>query len=327
MTLSKNVSLPGGRLLWCSTALVLAASGCARSDAYKRDQNYYKEDTEYANRKGQATARAQKFGQPKKKLYVLPFLNATPLGGDELGVFAADELMRELRNSGKAVVPEDIRSADTSKEFYSGDKVRLGALVREGRKMGVALLVIGKVKKIVYRKKADEVGLFRQKDAVAAVDTEMRIFDIANSKELLFDEKSADSNASQVDLFGGEDKDPRSQRTELVHMALRNGMSLYARDTIRAIEKISWQGRIAKIAGGRVYINAGRSTGLGIGDILKVLTPGEDIYDPATGVYMGRSQGQPKGTLEVVDYLGPDGAVTAVHSGGNFVENDIVQLY
>ena len=40
------------------------------------------------------------------------------------------------------------------------------------------------------------------------------------------------------------------------------------------------------------------------GDILKVLTQGDDIYDPATGSYLGRTQGQLKGTLEVVDFLG-----------------------
>lgn len=311
-----------------STIFSVLFSGCSgRSEAFKREQQYYRQDSEFANRKGTATTRAQKFGQPKKKIYVLPFLNTTPLGGDELGEFAASELIREIRSSNKAVVPEDIRSADTSKEFYSGDKVRLGPLVREGKKLGVALLVIGKIKKITYRKNADDVGVFRQKDALAAVDLEMRIFDVVNSRELLFNEKSADSTSSQIDLFGTNNDDPKSQRTELVRMALRNGMNLYARDTIRAIEKISWEGRIAKIAGGQVYINAGKATGLSMGDILKVLTPGEDVYDPATGAYMGRSRGQPKGTLEVSEYLGTDGAVTTVHSGGNFNENDIVQLY
>jgi hypothetical protein len=110
-------------------------------------------------------------------------------------------------------------------------------------------------------------------------------------------------------------------------MALRNGMHAFAQDAVRALEKISWEGRIAKISNGRVYINAGRSTGLNIGDILKVMTPGEDVYDPVTGAYMGRGAGQPKGTLEIVDYLGGDASIAAIHSGGNFVESDAVQLY
>jgi hypothetical protein len=163
-------------------ALTVAGIGCQRSSAYKTDQNYYREDSSYANRKGGATARANKFGQPKKKVYSLAFMNATPIGGDELGAFSSDELLREIKASARAVVPEDLRSSDTSTEFYSGDKVRLGALVREGKRLGVTLLIVGKIKKIVYRSKPDEVGLFRQKKSLAAVDLEMRMFDVANSK-------------------------------------------------------------------------------------------------------------------------------------------------
>lgn len=86
----------------------------------------------------------------------------------------------------------------------------------------------------------------------------------------------------------------------------------------RVFDKISWEGRIVKISGGKVFINAGRASGLNLGDILKVMTPGEDVYDPVSGTYMGRSAGQPKGTLEIIDYLGNDGAVSSIHSGGGF---------
>lgn len=303
------------------------AGACARSGNYKQEQGYYREDSEFANRRGSTTARAERFGQPKKKVFVLPFLNATPLGGDEFGEFAATELIREIRTGGRAVIPDDVRAGDTSRDFYSGDKVRLGALVREGKRLGVSHLMIGKIKKITYRTKGDEVGLFRQKRSVAAVDLEMRLFDVTNGKEVLLDEKSAESTLSQLAAFGEEDTDPRGQRAELVRMALRNGMRLFAADAGRAFEKLSWEGRIAKITASNVFINAGRATGLNIGDILKVLTPGEDVYDPVTGAYLGRSPGQPKGTLEVVDFLGADGAVSVMHSGGNFSENDVVQLY
>ena len=64
-----------------------------------------------------------------------------------------------------------------------------------------------------------------------------------------------------------------------------------------------------------------------MGDILKVMTPGDDIYDPATGAFLGRTNGQLKGTVEVVDFLGTDGAVTEIHTGGNFQVQDLVQLY
>jgi hypothetical protein len=305
--------------------LVVLSGACSRSNQYKKDQSYYK--TEYDTRPGKTTSRADRFGQPKKRVYILPFLNGTPMGGDELGEFSQLELLRELRGAGKAIVPEEIKDTSHSRDFYTGDKIRLAPLIKEGRRLGVAILVVGKIKKITYRTKGDEVGLFRKKQSLAAVDLEMRAFDIQNGKELLFDQRSADSSTNQLDLFGGDEEDPKSQRKELIQLALRNGMRLFTNTLTRAIEKLSWEGRIAKIVGGRIYVNAGRASGLNIGDILKVVTPGEDVFDPVTGAYMGRSPGQPKGTLEVVDYLGPDGSVTTVHSGGNFTENDAVQLY
>lgn len=307
--------------------VVVAAPGCSRSSRYKSEQEYYRQDSELSNRGGSATRRAERFGQPKKRIFALAFMNATPLGGQEFGEFLSEELMRELRTTGKAIVPDNLKPESSSADFFSGDKVRLGPLVREGKRLGVSLLIVGRIKKITYRTKGDDVGLFRQQKAIAATDLEMRIFDVINSKEVLLDEKSTDSSASHLNIFSDEQGDPKSQRAELVRMALRSGAEIYAKDTGRALDKLSWEGRIAKVSGGHVYINAGRATGLNIGDILKVLTVGEDVYDPVTGAYMGRARGEAKGTLEVVDYLGADGAVASVHSGGNFADNDIVQLY
>jgi hypothetical protein len=51
------------------------------------------------------------------------------------------------------------------------------------------------------------------------------------------------------------------------------------------------------------------------------------VYDPESGAMIGVSQGEVKGTLEVVDYFGDDGAITILHSGGSVTEGDFVQLY
>jgi len=45
------------------------------------------------------------------------------------------------------------------------------------------------------------------------------------------------------------------------------------------------------------------------------------------GLYRGCLPGQLKGTVEVVDFIGSDAAIGEIHTGGNFSEGDIVQLY
>ena len=57
------------------------------------------------------------------------------------------------------------------------------------------------------------------------------------------------------------------------------------------------------------------------------MTEGQEIYDPESGALLGVSKGQVKGTLEVIDYFGPDGSVAILHSGGSVTEGDFVQLY
>jgi hypothetical protein len=96
---------------------------------------------------------------------------------------------------------------------------------------------------------------------------------------------------------------------------------------IKIGSRLDWMGRVAKIIGTRIYINAGRSSGINLGDILKVITEGQEVFDPESGAMIGVSQGEVKGTLEVVDYLGDDGAITILHSGGSVTEGDFIQLY
>jgi hypothetical protein len=116
-------------------------------------------------------------------------------------------------------------------------------------------------------------------------------------------------------------------RSEMLMLAVRDAVGQVVPDVVRSVEKLSWEGRIAKIVGPKVYVTAGKASGLIAGDILKVLTAGEEIYDQVTGAYLGRTPGTLKGTLEVKDFLGQDGAVAEIHTGGNFQAGDTVQLY
>jgi hypothetical protein len=121
--------------------------------------------------------------------------------------------------------------------------------------------------------------------------------------------------------------DDASYRTQLTQSAVTEGLADIIPEIIGVLDKTLWQGRIAKVAGPKLYVNAGRASGLMTGDILKVVGTGEDIFDPVTGAYLGRSPGQLKGTLELVEFVGQDGALTHIHTGGNFQEGDLVQLY
>ena len=123
-------------------------------------------------------------GQPKKRVVVLDFWNDTPVKQTDLGAFAADELRRGLYLSQRMIIPPDLKSNLGTEDFVQGDKVKVAQLIREGKRLGVSVLVIGRVTRIVYRQRGDEVGLFRQKQSLAAADIEMKIFDVSGGREI-----------------------------------------------------------------------------------------------------------------------------------------------
>lgn len=315
---------------------LLFVSACQRSKGFKRDQEFYRENPSYYDKGSSQTRTAsqkvESQGQPKKRIVILDFWNDTPVRNARVGAFAADEMRRGLFLTQRMIVPADLKLDYTTLDFIqsekgAGDQVRVAQLIREGRKLGVAVIGIGRIGKIVFRQRGDEVGLLRQTQSLAAADIEVKLFDVAAGREVLSIGKSGEASSNAIVGFEADSQQSAEFRAELSQLAVREAVAQVVPEVIRTVEKLTWEGRIAKIVGPKIYISAGKASGLLAGDILKVLTAGDDIYDQATGAYLGRTPGQLKGTLEVKDFLGQDGAVTEVHTGGNFQTGDTVQLY
>jgi hypothetical protein len=307
-------------------------SACQRSPQFKRDQEYpsAENSSSYYGKTASGksvTSRIEQMGQPKKRVVILNFWNDTPVSQADLGLFAADELRRGLFLTQRMILPPDAKTELGTEDFVQGEKVKVAQLIREGRKLGVAVLGIGRVTKITFRQRGDDIGLLRQKQSLAGVDIEMKLFDVAGGREIMADAKSGESSSNALVALEPKGVEAPEFRAELVRLAVRNAVAQLVPSVVRSIEKLTWEGRIAKVSGSKVYVNAGKASGLVAGDILKVLSQGDEVYDPASGAYLGRSQGQLKGTLEVTDFLGTDGAITDIHSGANFQDGDVVQLY
>jgi hypothetical protein len=315
--------------------LLVSMIGCARSDAYKKDEEFYEETpsgyyhSDGAGGLGGAPSadRIEKIKQPKKKVLVLGFWNDTPVGDDSIGMFAAEELKRELYLSKKILFPEDKSATAVTKDFVDGDRVQTAQLVREGKRVGVNTIIIGRISKIIFRQNREEVGILREAQSAVAVDIEMKVFDAVSGREVHAAKRSGVSFNTAHIVFDEDQLATKAARSEIAKEAVADAVKKLIPEAFLSMEKMDWQGRIAKLIGNKVYINAGRASGLLAGDILKVLSPGEEIVDPITKSYLGRSEGMLKGTLEVTEFIGQDSAMTLIHTGGNFQEGDVVRLY
>lgn len=94
-------------------------------------------------------------------------------------------------------------------------------------------------------------------------------------------------------------------------------------DVVRATE---WSCRIVKIEGDKVFLNAGRLTGLQPGDRLKVFARGKEIYDPITGRSLGFATGDLKGELIIDNLFSVDASEAKIVSGTAMEIGDTVKM-
>jgi hypothetical protein len=301
-------------------------SACARSPGYTRERKRETRTQSPVEQEKMVEA-VQKFSPLRKRAVLLPFWNNTPIKGsfEVRGKNALRELLLE-QNRLNIVDERDIslRSQDF---FLDPERLNVAHVADNGRKWGVSLVVLGRISKIAFRRKDDDVGLLRPSAAKAAATVELRLVDVAQAKEIALGQGTGMSENSALNLFGEAPEDTEAFRNEIVTEALADAIRKALPALNKEIDRIQWRGKVAKISGAKIYVNAGRATGLQIGDILKISSQGQDIFDPDTGLFLGRTGGDLKGTLEVVEFFGEDGAIARVHSGGNFVEGDTIQLY
>lgn len=268
------------------------------------------------------------FSPIKKKIALLSFYNESPMGGDDLAIVATEEFRREMSKSREFLFDPEAESIfGTSKEIYAGGGIKLAQLARKAKMSGVNIVVFGRVKEARIRQKSDEIGFVRKVKSLAETYVEIKVYDVLHNKELF--SETVDGNISDDNLrfYKAESEDNLAYRQDLLRYSVKVAVRKFVPRVAKVGSRLDWMGRVAKIIGTRIYINAGRSSGLNMGDILKVITEGQEIFDPESGAMIGMSQGEVKGTLEVVDYFGQDGAVCTLHSGGSVTEGDFVQLY
>lgn len=265
----------------------------------------------------------------RKRVALLTFFNESPYGGQDLGITATEELRKELARTGDYVI-DNRASAElfgSSKEIYSGGGVKLVQLARKAKLSGVNLVVYGRVSKARVREKTDEIGFVRNSKAYSEATIELRIFDVTSNREIFNESVLGYANDSTFRFYVGDKEQKLSYRQELLRYAVKVAARKSIPKILESSKKLEWTGRVARIIGSKIYLNSGRESGIQIGDIMKVVTEGTEIFDPETGALIGVSKGEVKGTLEVIDYFGPDGAIAILHSGGSVVEGDFIQLY
>jgi hypothetical protein len=91
------------------------------------------------------------------------------------------------------------------------------------------------------------------------------------------------------------------------------------------LTRIAWFGRVEFVKEGKVYLSLGQTSGLKVGDRLKVVEPGKEVVNPKTHSVLGYTADVPQGEIKVTELLGNSGAVGLALNGGPFKTNDKVK--
>ena len=193
---------------------------------------------------------------------------------------------------------------------------------------GISTLVEGKILDLRIKRKADPIGVVRKMKITFECVIRMRMVSVKTQKEIFNTVKTVTLHEDNVRVAERVESDAQLQNNpELIKIIVKDAFYDFIPQVLGALTQVSWEGRIAAIQGDRMFLNVGRVSGIQIGDLLKVVDGGSDIYDPEGGQHIGRVPGRLKGTLEVISYFGQDGAIAVIHSGAQFKENDKVELY
>jgi curli biogenesis system outer membrane secretion channel CsgG len=264
---------------------------------------------------------------PRKRVAVVKFQDKSAYGRGRLGGAVQDILITELSKSGLFILVS--RGADMDlildeQDLAKSGTIQAGTGAKSGEVLGLNAIVTGAVSQFGVKQKSATylVGASKTQTAEATVD--VRLIDAATGRVIYADSGSGvyEESSTQVLGVGGT----KGYDETMEGKALRAAISKFIDNLIRRMEAMEWSGKVAAVDGEEIVVNAGRKTGLAVGDRLRVFGEGREVIDPDTKVSLGRKPGREKGEIAVTDFFGEDAAVCRRVQGEGFAVNDIVRL-
>jgi curli biogenesis system outer membrane secretion channel CsgG len=262
----------------------------------------------------------------KKRVGVVAFEDKTAYGKGRLGTSASDILTTELFRTGLFIVVEraQIDKVLREQQLSQTGIIQQKSAVQAGQILGLNAIIMGSISQFGVRVEGMDFGVYKEKVQTAECTVDVRVVDTTTGQVIFADAGKGKYEKRLSELFGMGQRGGYDET--MGQNALRASIAKFMDQMVAKISETEWSARIADIEGDTVYINAGKRTGINIGDRLLVYQLGKEILDPQTQVPIGRAPGRLKGEIEVTGFFGEDGAITIKRSGAGFLVNDIVKI-
>ena len=249
-----------------------------------------------------------KFINLKKKVVVAYFDDRTTHGDEVFGDWLAEKLIKEVSQRSQQILFVDYQTVKEfleNKEFVLTDLETPKVLHLLNEVFGIHALVVGQLSgPYIFTTKTakDQDGM-----ASAIIKIEMRIVDTFYGKTF----KNLSANNPLIPT-----KEKGSFSEEKAKMkAIDLTIAELSRSLSRELDGLDWFCRVAKVDGEEIYINAGRLTGLKVGDVMEVFRP----KGPG-------ERGEVKGKIQISAWFGIDASIGHLIQGNKPDTDDILKI-
>jgi len=254
----------------------------------------------------------------KRKVAILDFENKTTYKDEQIGEAVAKKLSDKLESSQRIVaVDSTVVSEMLKREGFKFETLLDPTAMKQAHQsLGIQAFAFGTVNDLsLLSPKVSETS--EEEATSATLKLEIRLIDASTGNLLkTFIGKSP--------IFGTRETGENS-KSRAVLKAIELSLDDIFDGFLRQLDLLEWTTTVAKVDGNNLYLNAGKSSGLRIGDTLEVFAPGKEIIHPVTNFSLGWTTGQLKGVISVTDLFGVDAAIGKVVQGQGFNPNDVVK--
>ena len=254
----------------------------------------------------------------KRKVVILDFENKTTYKDEEIGEAVAKRLSDKLEATQRVVTLDRTGVSDMlNRQGFKFESLTDPLVMKSAyQSLGIQGFALGTVTDVsILSSKASEAS--EEEVAFATAKLEIRLIDTSTGNLLK-------SFIGRSPIFGTKETGEYS-RSKAVLKAIDFSLDEILEGFLRQLDLLDWTTTIAKIEGDHLYINAGKLSGLRIGDTLEIFEPGKEIIHPTTKFSLGWTTGQLKGAIKVTELFGVDASIGKVVQGQGFSLNDVVK--
>jgi len=264
----------------------------------------------------------------KKKIWVLPFKeHSNPpegLQGVMLGEPVRRSLIKAFAENSKSNFLTDGSEDNIAVELPPVD-AEPKEIAKLARQAGISGFLRGEVSDLKTIYGVPSAGFFKTQRVDLTMTVNYELFDSGSGRRVAQGYETQNYGETRSDIVGKTARIP-----DIDKKAADLGDKMSARMVVKLApfsERLGWTGRVLRADATRIFVNAGRKSGVQIGEVLKVVENPTDILDPISGNFVGQAPGRMKGTVKLIQYFGQDGSIAILQSGGGILTGDRVELF